>query len=258
MKFWVRVRPLALKVYYLLGRRPSNFEAEFSINSESRDEFSHLFFDHGGRTVDKWHHYLPIYDQIFVPVRKKLISGEISKVRFLEIGVWKGGSLEIWRKFFGKDAIIHGIDRDEKCSSLSTEDLPVHIGSQSDTRFLTDVVERMGGIDIVVDDGSHRASHQRKSFDHLFPKLSDGGLYIIEDTHTSYWWAYGGGFRRPGTAIEMAKGLVDGMHSWYHRLPVKRKSLAKHEISAVHFYDSIVVIEKRHRERPARSLRGSI
>ena len=257
MKIWTKVRPYALRVYYLLGRRPSDFEADSLINFEGEGEFSHLFFNHDGRTVDKWHHYLQIYDQIFIPVRQKLTSGELKTIRFLEIGVWKGGSLEIWRKFFGKNAIIHGIDRDPKCSSLSTEDLPVHIGSQSDTGFLTDVVEKMGGIDIVIDDGSHRARHQRRTFGHLFPKLSDGGLYVIEDTHTSYWWAYGGGFRRPGTAIEMAKGLVDGMHSWYHRAPMKRKSLAKHEISAIHFFDSIVVIEKKHREQPVRSLRGS-
>jgi hypothetical protein len=259
MKIWLKIRRYALRVYYLLGRRPrdSDFEVEISTDYYGESEFSRLFFNHDGRPVYKWHHYLPIYDQTFIPVRQKLISGELEMVKFLEIGVSKGGSLEIWRKFFGKKAIIHGVDLNPKCSLLSTEDLPVHIGSQSDTIFLTDVVERMGGIDIVLDDGSHQARDQRKTFDHLFPKLSNGGLYIIEDTHTSYWLRYGGGFRRPGTGIEMAKGLVDGMHSWYHRATVKRKSLAKHEISAVHFYDSIVVIEKRRRERPVCSRQGS-
>ena len=237
MKIWKSLRPYALKVYYLFATGAHNFESRGAKSTEAKSEFGELFFNHSGRLVDKWHHYLPIYDRIFLPLRQKQESNSRDVIRFLEIGVYKGGSLELWRRFFGESAIIHGLDLDPACANLSTSDLPVHIGSQADERFLMDVVEKMGGIDIVLDDGSHQARHQRRSFDYLFPKLSEGGLYIIEDTSTSYWLAFGGGFRKPGTAIETAKSLVDGMHGWYHRIPSRRKSLAKYEIGAVHFYD---------------------
>lgn len=101
----------------------------------------------------------------------------------------------------------------------------------------------MGGVDVVLDDGSHVAGHQRVSFETLFPLLNAGGLYIIEDMHTSYWpGSYGGGYRRPGTAIELCKDVVDDMHGWYH--DSKGKRVARQEVGAVHFYDSVAVIEK--------------
>ncbi|MBM3805260.1 MAG: class I SAM-dependent methyltransferase [Actinobacteria bacterium] len=254
MNLWRQIRPLALRIYYLFADGPRAFEAAENSVADLSSEFSALFFQHSGRVCDKWHHYLPVYDRLFGPFRSA--SKEGAPIRFLEIGVWRGGSLEIWRKFFGGSAVIHGIDRDESCAALNTSDLPVHIGSQTDQDFLANVVNQMEGLDIVLDDGSHRARDQRKTFDVLFPLLSDGGLYVIEDTHTSYWWSYGGGFRKPGTAIEMAKSLVDGMHSWYHRFPVKRKMWAKTDVNAVHFFDSIIAIEKKRRIPPVRSNRG--
>ncbi|MFM8903447.1 MAG: class I SAM-dependent methyltransferase [Actinomycetota bacterium] len=254
MSLWRRIRPFALRIYYLFTDGAKAFEAAENSVADPSSELSALFFHHNGRVCDKWHHYLPVYDRLFSSFRSQ--SKDNSPIRFLEIGVWRGGSLEIWRKFFGESAIIHGIDRDERCASLNSSDLPVHVGSQADQSFLLKVVNQMGGLDIVLDDGSHRARHQRKTFDALFPLLSEGGLYVIEDTHTSYWWAYGGGFRKPGTAIELAKSLVDGMHSWYHRFPVKRKMWAKTDVYAVHFFDSIIAIEKKRRTPPVRSNRG--
>ena len=108
-------------------------------------------------------------------------------------------------QYLGPEATIHGVDIDPTCAKLSSDDLPVHIGSQADPGFLQAVVERMGGVDVVLDDGSHVAKHQRASFDVLFPLLPAGGLYVIEDTHTAYWARHGGGYRRPGTAIQMSK-----------------------------------------------------
>jgi hypothetical protein len=106
----------------------------------------------------------------------------------------------------------------------------------------------MGGLDIVLDDGSHVSSHQRVSFEVLFPLLSDGGLYMIEDMHTAYMPTYEGGHRRPGTAIEMVKGMIDDMHGWYHSEALGTP--ARDWITGIHVYDSIAVIEKRRRRRP--------
>ena len=103
----------------------------------------------------------------------------------------------------------------------------------------------MGGIDIVIDDGSHVASHQRTSFEFLYPLLNVGGVYLVEDLHTAYWRGYfEGGIRRKGTFIEEMKSLVDDIHHPWHG---KRQHFpdAHQNVGAIHFYDSIVVVEKR-------------
>ena len=215
---------------------------------------SELFAQHQGRQVTKWSQYFDIYDQVLSPYRAGFPGapgGATRPLRFLELGVFQGGSLELWREFFGADAAIMGIDIDERCAGVARADLPVRIGSQADGAFLKSVVNELGGVDVVLDDGSHVAKHQRASFDALFPLLTPGGLYIVEDVHTSYWADFGGGFRRPGAFIEVAKGLVDGMHSWYHRGPLgTRSKMARDLVRSVTFFDSVVVIEKARRTRP--------
>ena len=67
-----------------------------------------IFTEGVEKPVHKWHHYIPIYDRYFSRWRN-------TNFRFLEIGVWNGGSLEMWRKYFGDEAVIFGIDIDEDC-----------------------------------------------------------------------------------------------------------------------------------------------
>ena len=71
---------------------------------------------------------------------------------------------------------------------------------------------------------------------------------MIEDTHTSYWSDWDGGYRRAGSAIESAKTLIDDLHAWYHGR--RGLSLAHETIGAIHFHDSIIVIKKTRRTRP--------
>lgn len=186
---------------FLVAPTPAMAQADGS-------KFGSLFFEHNGDIVNKWLHYLPIYDNRVLPY-----AG--SGVRMLEIGVSKGGSLALWRKALGERATIFGIDIDPKCAEFDGKSASVRIGSQANAEFLKDVVREMGGVDIVLDDGSHVASHQRVSFETLFPLLSEGGLYIIEDVHTAYWPSFEGGLNRPGTAIEFMKKQIDRMHSHY-------------------------------------------
>ena len=204
-------------------------------------ELAEIAYSGECRRVHKWTHYFKIYERYLEKYRG-------SAFKMLEIGVNGGGSLDMWRSYFGDRATIFGIDINPDCASLDTPHAPVRIGSQADATFLRGVVDEMGGLDVVLDDGSHRAKHQRASFDALFPLLNEGGLYLIEDTHSSYWLRFGGGYRRRGTAIEFAKRIVDDMHGWYHRR--RPQTSAQHEVGSVTFHDSIIVIEKRRRERP--------
>jgi hypothetical protein len=111
------------------------------------------------------------------------------------------------------------------------------------------VLAEIGPPDIILDDGSHVAKHQEISFRTLFPMLKEGGLYVMEDLHTAYWRDWGGGYRRRGTAIELIKDMIDDLHGWYHEEPTRTP--AQSEIGAIHVYDSVVVIEKQHKRRPA-------
>jgi hypothetical protein len=209
-----------------------------------------LYSAHEGRVGIKWDHYFRVYDRHFAQFRGQAI-------RFLEIGVSQGGSLQIWRKYFGQDATIFGVDVDPRCAIIdSPPSIHVRIGSQADADFMRSVVAEMGGIDIVLDDGSHRVSHQRASFEVLFPLLNENGLYVVEDMHSNYWRGqYEGGWRRRSTFLEQMKDLIDDLHGWWHKRP-QRLAGAHQIIEGIHFYDSIVVIEKRPKLSPAMSTVG--
>jgi len=211
------------------------------MSEQANGPLAEIFFSGRGRRVHKWLHYLPIYERYFSALRDK-------DIKFLEIGVFGGGSLDMWRDYFGPSATLFGVDINPDCAGLATPPTQVRIGSQDDATFLRGVVEEMGGVDVVLDDGSHVGKHQWSSFVTLFPLLREGGVYMIEDTHTSYWRRFAGGFLRPGTAIEFSKRIVDDMHGWYHRRA--RLPEACYQIGAVHFHDSIIVIEKQRRSRP--------
>ncbi len=201
-----------------------------------------VFFGPKDRLVDKWLHYLDVYEKHFAQFRD-------TKLNFLEIGVYKGGSLEMWRSYFGPEAAIWGVDIDPQCRAYETPGTRVRIGSQDDPVFLRGVIDEMGAPDLILDDGSHVAAHQEASFRTLFPLLKDGGLYVIEDLHTSYWGDFGGGYRVAGTGLERVKDMIDDMHAWYHSRPTSTP--AKQEIAGIYVYDSIVVIEKKRKARPA-------
>ena len=240
-----RVRPLDEEIMARTRIDPSD---ESAAASQAKGDLAKIFFEHRGRMLWKWIHYLEIYERHFAPYRNKPVT-------MLEIGVFKGGSLEMWREYFGQAAIIFGIDKNPDFAGNVIAPNQVRIGSQDDPMFLQKVISEMGSPDIILDDGSHVGRHQRTSFEILFPRLGPGGLYVLEDLHTSYWPPFEGGYQRKGTAIEHIKQMIDDMHAWYHHQPLKTP--AKTDIGAIHLYDSIVVIEKRHREQPAHLQVGS-
>lgn len=203
-----------------------------------------FFENHTGRLIHKWSHYLPIYEKYFQKYRG-------TDVCLVEIGVYNGGSLQMWKYFFGPAARIHGVDQNPLCKQFEDDQVHVHIGDQEDRAFLQALAREIPRIDILIDDGGHGMRQQIVTFEELYPRVEPTGLYLCEDTHTSYWREYGGGCRRRGTFIEYAKGLVDSLHAWHSR---DAKSLAVSDFTrstqAIHFHDSLLVIEKSPRERP--------
>jgi len=228
-------------------RSPKNIDVRKDIKEKYNfdGELLDIFLNNKNNVVHKWHHYIPLYDKYFGSFRNR-------PIRFLEIGVSKGGSLQMWRQYFGDDAIIFGIDINPECKEYNGLSGQVRIGSQADEDFLVSVVAEMGGIDIVLDDGSHRMEHIVGSLKILFPKLNNSGIYLIEDLHTAYWRNFGGGFDKKSNFFNSIRDLIDDIHHWYH--PVgHHKEMISNYCSAIHIHDSIVVLEKNMVHRPLHS-----
>jgi hypothetical protein len=157
----------------------------------SGSSLQELWDAHNGRLIDKWAHYLPIYERYFAKFRG-------TAVRLLEIGVCHGGSLQLWKAYFGPKATIMGLDIDPRCSEYMEDQISIFTGNQTDQRQLA----AFQSLDIVIDDGSHKFEDQQASLNGLYPNLNVGGVYLIEDIHdqkvamtlqapTDPWsWAY--------------------------------------------------------------------
>jgi hypothetical protein len=100
-------------------------------------------------------------------------------------------------------------------------------------------------IDILIDDGGHTMEQQIRTYEALFPLIQPNGIYLCEDVCTSYWPEFGGGYRRNGSFIEYSKNFIDAIHAWHTREPARLAvSDFTRTVRSVHFYDSVVVVEK--------------
>ena len=214
------------------------------------NELEEYFEKNEKRLINKFHHYFEVYERHF----NKFKNQEITIV---EIGVFQGGSLQMWRSYFGPKAKIWGIDIDPRCKLLEETNTNVIIGSQEDEKFLKSIHEITGPIDILIDDGGHTQKQQIKTFQILFDKIKTNGVYLCEDVHTSYWLAYGGGYKRMGTYIQFTKKLIDKLnayHSEEHKLQVDQFTKTT---KSIHYYDSIAVIEKGEITKPTSKMTGN-
>jgi hypothetical protein len=237
--------------------KPRRFDPHAAFSVSPRDarrrvrpsgELERLFYAHDGRIAHKWHHYLAIYDRHFQSLRDNLGRGP----RILELGVSRGGSLQLWRKYFGPEARIVGVDIDSACTDRVDPGSFVVIGDQTDPAVLAAAIEQLGGgVDLVIDDGSHLGRHQIASFEYLYPRLSLHGLYACEDIQYCYSPEHEGGYRRKGTFVEYAKGLIDRLHAWHLDGELKTDFMDFARATyGIFFYVDLIVIEKRPIDMP--------
>ena len=224
-----------------------------------KKQLSALFFEHDANRVDKWEHYLGMYQSELAP-----FIDRGSPVRLLEIGVRNGGSLELWSKFLPPGSIVRGIDIDERIEGLTFEssNIAAMVGDATDRSH----IERLFGndtFDIIIDDGSHCSSDVISSFRWLYEHLSPGGKYVIEDLHCSYRPSYKGGYRVNHSSVEWLKHLIDALNADHipaiDRIPAEDKEIMaafRTSVARVTFYDSVAVVEKLRTEkvRPYRRL----
>ncbi len=194
------------------------------------------FLTNQGKVIHKWEHYFPVYERHFSPWRGRSLT-------FFEIGVARGGSLPMWRRYFGPLAVVVGLDIDPRCRDHEGDGVSVRIGDQSDPLFLDTVIEEFGSPDIVLDDGSHRMNDVWASFEHLYPKVSKNGVYMVEDLHTAYWPDFGGGLEEPRSFINQSKRLIDQLNADHSRGALEPDWFTRETLS-ISFYDSMAVFEK--------------
>lgn len=213
------------------ARPPSNpLEAYFNANP--------------GRLMTKWQHYFEVYHRHFARFRGRPIT-------LVEFGVFHGGSLQMWREYFGPQARIVGVDINPRLASLGEPGIEIVIGDQSDRAFLRELAKQVGPIDILIDDGGHTMAQQIITVEELYGAVKPDGVLLVEDTHTSYWREYGGGLRSRGSFMEFAKALVDELNAWHSRDPHSfSPGPFTRSAHSMHFYDSVVVIEKGPHEQP--------
>jgi len=202
-----------------------------------------------GRLIHKWIHYFEIYDRHFSRFRGKSIV-------VLEFGVSHGGSLEMWREYFGRRAKIYGVDIEPRCKQFEGKRIKIFIGDQEDRSFLASIADEIGPIDVLIEDGGHFMGQQVATFEVLYPRVKDDGVFLIEDLHTSYWDRYGGGYRREGTFMEYAKDLMDQINAWWSHDPGLKVNQFTKTTKSMHVYDSIIVFEKGPREKPVAEKTG--
>jgi len=214
------------------------------------NDLEKYFRNNNKRLIHKWHHYFEAYDNHFKRFRNQ-------EIVILEIGVSQGGSLQMWKDYFGPKAKIYGIDVDPRCKQFEEENIEIFIGSQSDRNFLRDVLTKVPKFDILIDDGGHSMKQQIISFEELFNHIKEDGVYLCEDCHTSYWWNYGGGYQRKNSFIEYSKNWIDLLNAYHSKTARLKVTNFTNSVKSIHYYDSIVVLEKGKIEKPIATKTGT-
>jgi hypothetical protein len=202
------------------------------------------------RLIHKWMHYFEIYDRHFARFRG-------TDVHVLEFGVSQGGSLQMWKDYFGPKCRIYGADINPHCKQHEEDGIQIFIGDQEDRGFLRTVAASVPRIDILIDDGGHTMRQQIATFEELFGRIDENGVYLCEDNHTSYWKNFGGGYRQRNTFIEYSKNLIDRIHAWHSQTPALAVDAFTRSAHSMHYYDSILVIEKRPIAAPTHRKTGT-
>lgn len=210
--------------------------------------------NHHGKASDKWTHNLLAYQKIFSELRSK-------KINLLEIGIQNGGSLDVWAEYFYKANLIVGCDINPLVKKLvyTQEKIKVVVGDANSDKALQDVKTLADQFDIIIDDGSHTSKDIVTSFFKYFPLLKEGGIYVVEDLHASYWDMFGGGLFCPISAISFFKKLVDVVNKehwgvprtmqWFFRIFSLNYKISFEEnllnsVYSVEFLNSMCVIKK--------------
>lgn len=201
------------------------------------------FRNNNKNLIDKWSHYFDIYDKHFSRFKN-------TSVNILEIGVSQGGSLQMWKNYFGTNAKIYGVDINPRCKKLEEDQIEIFIGDQEDKSFLESLKNKISRIDILIDDGGHKMKQQINTFEELFPHISNNGIYACEDLLTSYWNVFGGAYKQNDSFIEYSKNFIDYINAWFSRTEELKITSFTKSVYSLNYYPGLIIIEKRDMKKP--------
>ncbi|MFN0277455.1 MAG: class I SAM-dependent methyltransferase [Pyrinomonadaceae bacterium] len=183
-----------------------------------------------GNGIFKVLHYFEIYERHF----KKFVGKE---VHIAEVGVYSGGSLKMWKSYFGDKCKIYGIDIIEECKSYADENTTIFIGDQESRIFWQHFKKSVPRIDIFIDDGGHLAEQQIVTLEEILPFISPGGVYLCEDVSGSRLklTAYMNGIQNELNHIE--PHLADSVDL--------KTTPFQQQVYSIHQYPYVFVIEKQ-------------
>ena len=182
--------------------------------------------------------YFQVYEELLSKYRNK-------KITFVEVGVLNGGSLFMWRDFFGPESRIIGVDFNPLAKRWEEDGFEIFIGSQSSPDFWRDFFSSIGMVDVLLDDGGHTNEQQIVTTHQSIPFIKDGGLLIVEDVHASYFKDFGNPSKY--SFINYAKLFIDGINARFPGVEVV-KNMFRDAVYSAHFYDSIVAFSVDRRK----------
>ena len=214
------------------------------------NKLEHFFWNKEDKlTINKWHHYFSVYERHF----NKFIG---KKPTILEIGIFKGGSIQLWNDYFDNECFIYAIDIDPKCLEIeklnNVKNIKLELGNQEEPEFWRKYLKNKPKFDIVIDDGGHTMNQQIVTYDKVYNHMSNNGVYLCEDLHTSYWKKFGGGLRNPNSFIEYSKNFIDMLNSFHiknedkDKCDIQKYNEFRKQTDSIHYYDSIIVLEKHN------------
>jgi hypothetical protein len=175
--------------------------------------------------------YFDIYDSLL----SKYVGTEFT---FVEVGVLDGGSLFMWRHFFGKKARIIGIDLNPSALKWIESGFEIYIGDQTDRNFWENFYKRVGPVDVLLDDGGHMNDQQTVTVLASLPNINDGGILMVEDTCTSFMKF--DSFKE-NSFISHMKREIDSLHSRSPGLDFLDTGFSDN-VHSITFFENICVI----------------
>jgi hypothetical protein len=186
-----------------------------------------------GRGIWKWIHYFDIYQRHL----QQFVGKE---VHILEIGIYSGGSLDMWKHYFGPKCHVYGVDIEPACKRYEGERSKVLVGDQADPAFWKRFKAEVPSVDILIDDGGHLPEQQIVTLEEMLPHLRPGGVYLCEDVHGTLngFSAYVHGLADNLNATCLKSGLGKEQGHLATATPFQRA------IRSIHLYPFVCVIEK--------------